>query len=177
MTRSSSETMWSRSIPISSGTSMPKVSTTGSSSMQRSSFLATQDRELPCMTRDRIVTRNTMLKIVLDPSRPASTGVRAKRMGPAPFRPTQEVNSLARVENPLNGRRLRKTPNGRATKIRKRPTIRAGRKTSPISEGRASRPSIRNMSNWHNQVMLSKNFSTSRLAGMVGELPMMMAVT
>ena len=156
---------------------MPKDSTSGSSSIQRSNLRATGTSEVPWTSSESSAMQNTMLNISVPPSTPLSTVHMAKRMGPAPFMPAQEIYVRARNDGRRNGSRLRKTPSGRPTKMMNTPSNRAGSITAGMCVGRASRPRSRNISNWASQVMLSKNFSTSFLKGKSFMLPMMMAAT
>ena len=139
--------------------------------------MAIGDRVIPCITRDSRVMKKTMLKMSVLPSRPATTGQRANRIGPAPLRPTQETNSLALGVIFLKGRRHRKTLAGRATIIIKAPMIMAGRAMPPNSEGLARRPSIRNISNCISQVIPLKKLRISFLYGSLALLPMTIAQT
>ena len=118
-----------------------------------------------------------MLNMSSAPSSPATTGHRAKRMGPAPLRPTQEVNSLARVDRPRKGSRHRNTLAGRDTKIMKRPITRAGTSIGSILDGLARRPSIRNITSCISHVMPLKKLRISFRWGMSARLPIMRAVT
>ena len=119
--------------------------------------------------------KNTMLNISVDPSRPATTGQSAKRMGPAPLSPTQEAKALALNDRPLKGARHRNTLSGLATNIMNRPIISAGHAMEENCDGLARRPSIKNMSSCISQVMPSKNLRTSLFMGISALLPMTMA--
>ena len=121
--------------------------------------------------------KKTILNISVDPSRPATTGHRAKRIGPAPLSPTHEAKALALKDRLLKGARHANTLRGLAMNIMKRPINSAGHTMVENCEGLARRPSMRNMSSCISHVMPSKNFRTSLFIGISTLFPMMMAAT
>ena len=136
---------------------------------------ATGPRVIPCSSSEKRVIRNTMLNISEAPSRPASTGARANRMGPAPLMPTHDVNNLALKESFLKGSRHSSTLAGRAMNIINRPISRAGIIIGTIWEGLASSPSSRNITSCISQVIPSKKLRISLRRGSSALLPMIMA--
>lgn len=63
-----------RSVSISSGSSTPKSFPVFSSGLDRCNRRATKETVVPCTTSETIVMKNTTLKIIFDPSTPATTG-------------------------------------------------------------------------------------------------------
>ena len=116
--------------------------------------------------------KNTMLNICSEPGIPATIGYVAKIIGTAPFRPTQEVNSLARNEILRNGSRQMKTVSGRPTKSRNNPMSKAIGATCSISCGLTSSPRLRNIPICIIHVMPSMKERISFLL-FIGLLPIM----
>ena len=126
---------------------------------------------MPWISMETIVMKNTMLKICSEPGMSATTVNMAKMIGVAPFRPTQEMNTLALNESFLKGRSEMNTANGRPIKVRNIPMRSATGATDSISLGFTRSPSVRNIPICISQVTVSLNLKTSLLWA-IGLLPM-----
>ncbi len=129
---------------------------------------ATGSIVVPCRIVERTTAKNTMLKYSSERGTPSRIGNVASTTGTAPRRPAQPMSACSR--------RLNRAPtseitvaSGRLTKTTSSASSVPFQATSGSSDGKTSRPSVRNMPSCATQASPSWNAVTVRLAGRLPE--------